>query len=87
MNKSKGSISKGKSYKEIGDYWDSHDLSDVWDKTQRVDFELSVESELTYYPLDKVLSDKIQSMARKRGVSADTLVNLWLQEKLMEQKK
>ncbi len=86
MNKSK-SISKGKTYKEIADYWDSHDLSDVWDKTRKVDFELSVESELTYYPLDKVLSDEIQSMARKRGVSADTLINLWLQEKLMEQKK
>ncbi len=80
-------MSKGKTYKEIADYWDSHDLSDVWDKTRRVDFELSLQSELTYYPLDKVLSDEIQSIARKRGVSADTLVNLWLQEKLMEQKK
>ncbi len=86
MNKSKN-ISKGKTYKEIGDYWDRHDLSEVWDKTREVDFELSLKSELTYYSLDKVLSDEIQSMARKRGVSADTLINLWLQEKLMEQKK
>jgi hypothetical protein len=32
-----------------------------------------------------MLSEKIRTIAQKRGVSPDTLVNLWVQEKLQEQ--
>ncbi len=79
-------MSKAKSYKEIGDFWDTHDLSDFWDKTKEVEFEVNIESELTYYALDKMLSEQIQSIAQKRGISADTIINLWIQEKLQEQR-
>lgn len=84
MNKGKSSLSNAKSYREIGNFWDTHDLSDFWDKTKEVGFEVSIESEITYYALDKILSEQIQAIAQKRGVSADTLVNLWIQEKLQE---
>ena len=47
---------------------------------------MDIESEMTYYALDNMLSEKIQAIAKKRGVSADTLINLWVQEKLREQK-
>jgi hypothetical protein len=77
---------KAKSYKEIGDFWDTHDLSDFWDKTKQAEFDVDIESEITYYPLDKTLSEQIQAIAQKRGISSDTLINLWLQEKLQEQK-
>lgn len=86
MSKGKSSLSKAKSYKEIGDFWDSHDLSELWDKTREVEFEVEIESEITYYALDKMLSEHIHQVAQKRGVSADTLINLWVQEKLQEQK-
>jgi hypothetical protein len=86
MNKGRSSLSKAKSYKEIGDFWDTHDLSDFWDKTKQAEFDVDIESEITYYPLDKTLSEQIQAIAQKRGISSDTLINLWLQEKLQEQK-
>ncbi len=85
MKRGKSSISKAKSYKEIGDFWDTHDLSDFWDQTKRVKFEVGLESEITYYSLDKKLSEKVQSIAQERGVSPDTLINLWVQEKIQEQ--
>lgn len=85
MKRGKSSISKVKSYKEIGEFWDTHDLSDFWDQTKRVKFELGIESEITYYSLDKKLSEKVQSIAQERGVSPDTLINLWVQEKIREQ--
>ncbi len=84
--KDKSSISGAKSYKEIGDFWDTHDLSDYWDQTKPVEFEVDIESETTYYAMEKNLSKQIQSIARRRGVSADTLINLWVQEKVQEQK-
>ncbi len=86
MSKDRSSLSKAKSYKEIGDFWDTHDLADLWGRTKEAEFEVAIESEITYYALDKILSEQIQAIAQKRGVSPDTLINLWLQEKLQEQK-
>ncbi|OGP81417.1 MAG: hypothetical protein A2Z08_03100 [Deltaproteobacteria bacterium RBG_16_54_11] len=86
MRKNKSSLSQATSYKEIGDFWDTHDIARYWDKTKEVSFEVDVESEVTYYAVDRMLSDKLQTLAQKRGVPADTLINLWVQEKLREQK-
>lgn len=86
MRKHRSSVSEATSYKEIGEFWDTHDLSKFWDKTRKASFEVDIKSEVTYYAVDKMLSEKIQAIAQKRGVSADTLVNLWVQEKLQEQK-
>ena len=86
MKKSKSPISKARSYAEIGKFWDEHDLSDFWDKTRRVKFDVVLEPEATYYPIEKHLSKKIQSEASRRGISSDTLVNLWLEQKIKEQR-
>jgi len=86
MKKSKSSISKGISYTEIGEFWGEHDLSDVWNKTKKVRFDVVLEPEATYYPVERNLSKKIQSVACKQGVSSDTLVNLWLEQKITEQR-
>jgi len=85
MRKSRSSISKARSYRKIGEFWDSHDLGDYWEQTQPVEFVVEIESEVTYYPLDATLSTRIHSIAKKRGVSPETLLNLWVQEKLQEQ--
>ncbi len=86
MSKNRSSISRARSYREIGEYWDTHDLADYWDQTEPAEFEVDIQSEVTYYPLDSRLSERIRSLAGKRGVSADTLLNLWVQEKLQEKK-
>jgi hypothetical protein len=41
--------SKATSYKEIGDFWDTHDLADSWNKTKEASFKVDIESEVTYY--------------------------------------
>ena len=86
MKKGKSSVSKARSYAGIGEYWDKHDLSDLWGKTKKVKFEVVAEPEATYYPIEKDLSEKIQSVAKEQGVSSDTLVNLWLEQKIKEQR-
>ena len=85
MKKSKSSISEARSYTDIGEFWDKHDLSDFWGKTRRVRFDVDIESEVTYYPIEQNLSTKIQLLARKQGLSSGTLVNLWLEQKMREQ--
>lgn len=34
------SISKARALEEIADYWDTHSLSDHWDETHEVEFEV-----------------------------------------------
>ena len=86
MNKHKSSISKAKSYKEIGEFWDTHDLTEYWDQSKPAKFEVDIQSEVTYYALDNELSARIRAISRQRGISADTLLNLWVQDKLEQQK-
>lgn len=82
MKKSKTSISKAATYEEIGRFWDTHSLADHWSQTKPVDFQVNIESEVTYYPLADGLSSQIRKMAKRQGVSPETLLNLWVQEKL-----
>ncbi|MBI5527550.1 MAG: hypothetical protein HY897_14540 [Deltaproteobacteria bacterium] len=82
----KSSVSSASSYREIGDFWDTHDLADCWDATKEATFDVDISSEVVYCALEKSLSEKVRTAARKRGVAPDTLVNLWVQEKLAVQK-
>jgi len=43
----------------------------------------SGQSRRRYFSLDRDLSRKIDESARRRGVTPETLLNLWVQEKLM----
>ena len=82
MGRSRSSISKARSYKEISEFWDAHDFSEYWDQTKPVEFKVDIQSEATYFPVETTLSDGISRIARKRGVSPETLLNLWLQERI-----
>jgi len=86
MARNKTTLSKAGSYQEIAEFWDTHDLADYWDKTKPVEFEVDLQSEATYYPVENALSRKIRSAARKRGVTPETLLNLWVKEKLEEKR-
>jgi len=85
MGKSKSSISKASSYQEMGDFWDAHDLSDYWSKTKPAHFDVDIQSEATYYPVEPGLSERMSRIAKQRGLSPETLLNLWLQEKIAQE--
>jgi hypothetical protein len=87
MSENRSSISKAQSYAEIGEFWDTHDLTEFSDKLRTAQFEVEIDSETTYYPVEASLSTALRSAARKRGVSPEVLLNLWLQEKLRRAKK
>jgi hypothetical protein len=84
MKKNKTTISKSKSYKEIGEFWDTHDLSHYWEKTEVTNFDVNIKSQQKYFPIDANLTKKIKKLAKKRGVKTTTLINLLLQEKISE---
>ncbi|MEK7278269.1 MAG: CopG family antitoxin [Chloroflexota bacterium] len=85
MSDDRSSISQSDSYGAMGEFWDTHDLNDYWASTSPADFEVDIQSEVTYFALDNTLSEKIARIARHRGISPDTLLNLWVQERLHEE--
>lgn len=47
MTRNRNSIAKGQTDQEIGEFWDTHDLSDYWEKTEFAEFEVDIQSEAT----------------------------------------
>ena len=67
---------------ENGDFWDTHSLSDYWDETHEVDFQVNLTLEHNLVPVEREIAEQINAHATKQGVSAEKLVNFWLREKL-----
>jgi len=82
MQKSKLKDPALHTYGELGEYWSRQDLGKIWKETEQAEFDVDIQSERKYYPVELELSRRILETARKRGVSSETLVNLWLQEKM-----
>ncbi len=59
----KSSISQAQSYKEIAEFWDTHDVADYWDQTEPVEFEVDIQSEARYYPLETTLAASVAKIA------------------------
>ncbi|MCP3963541.1 MAG: hypothetical protein GY719_37370 [bacterium] len=74
------SVSRADSLEKMGEFWDQHDFTDFDDATAS-DVEFTVRCGI---PLEPDLLSRLELQAARRGVSAETLVNLWLQEKLAE---
>lgn len=82
MAMDKTSISQADSYLAIGEFWDTHDAGEFWDRTEPVEFTVDLQSATTYYAVESSLAERLRKVARQRGVSAETLINLWVQEKV-----
>ncbi len=76
------SISKARTLREIGDFWDSHDATDFEGETYPVEFDVDVQTRRHYVAVDPDLLERLRQEAHARGVSAESLINLWLQEHL-----
>src|SRR5262245_43082177 len=73
-----------KSIEEAAEFWDSHDLADYWDLTSEAEFEVDIQRRVFLTALEPELAKKLFDCAHKQGVSTETLINVWLSEKLAE---
>ena len=82
MNETKSTISNATSYEEIGEFWDNHDTADYWEQMEDVTFEIDLQPRKGYFRLEQSLASILMRLAQERGISAETLLNLWVQERL-----
>jgi len=67
---------------ELSDFWDTHSSADYEDVMEPVEAEIDLSSSKVYCPVAKDLLLQVRQQARRQGVSTETLINLWLQERL-----
>ncbi len=69
------------SIQEAAEFWDTHNLADYWDETQEVEIEVRA-ARRQRVVLATELTQKVQEIAIREGVSVETLVNIWVAERL-----
>jgi len=79
------SISKSRTLEEIADFWDTHSLADYWDQTHEVEFEVRAKRRRRVTLAPEVYA-QVEAQARTHGLLPETLINLWLAERLAGEK-
>jgi hypothetical protein len=73
-------MSGAETLEQMGEFWDTHDFTefdtDAPDVVVTVSHAVQIETDLLA---------SVEQQAQRRGVSVETLVNLWLQQKLAEE--
>jgi hypothetical protein len=69
---------------EAAEFWDTHDLVDYWDLTEEVNVEVDLQQRRYLFALAPNLVRQVVQIAHQQGISAETLVNVLLTEKLQE---
>ncbi len=67
---------------EFWNFWDTHSSADYEDLMEDVPVEINISGSKVYYPVAKELIVHLRNHARKQGVSTETLINLWLRERV-----
>lgn len=71
------------SLEEAAEFWDTHDSADYEEYMKDATFEVDIKRKTYLISLDRDLYHKVRSLAEERGISTETLLNLWIQEKVL----
>jgi hypothetical protein len=73
-------IPENMSIEEATEFWDTHSVADY--PSHVVELEYRPEERITFVAIANDLLSQLEKQAKERGISIETLVNLWIQEKL-----
>ena len=79
------SISRSRSIDEMAEFWDSHDATEFGSQTHEVSMEFNPRSRRHYIAIDPEVLARLRDAAGARGLSVESLANLWLQERILKQ--
>lgn len=77
------SISQARSLEEMAEFWDTHDATDFDALTHEASLEFDLRSRRHYLAIDPDILTRLREAATARGLSTESLANLWLQERLL----
>ena len=66
---------------EAGLFWDTHDSADYEEHAAEVECAADIKRRTYLVPVDSDLYRTVRIIAQQKGISPETLVNMWIQEK------
>ncbi len=75
------SIPDSVTIEQASEFWDTHSAADY--PFHVIQMEYTPEERITFVATANDLLIQLEKKAKERGVSVETLVNLWIQEKLI----
>lgn len=82
-------IPKFKSIAEEANFWDTHSFADYWDEFKDVKVVVELDQprdDTLIVRLQKSFKDRLEKIARRKGLNMSTLARMWLMEKLQTSK-
>ena len=76
------SISQSRTLEEMAQFWDTHSLADYDDHTHEVEMTFVPSARRSLVGIDPELMRDLRHIARKRQISTQTLVNIWLRQRV-----
>lgn len=73
-------IPENMTIEEASEFWDTHDVADYPSHVIRMQY--TPEERVTFVAIANQFLSPLEQLAQKDGISLETLVNLWIQEKL-----
>jgi len=72
---------------KLVEFFDTHDMGEYWDDMPEVHFDVDIKRRTHLFAIDEDLAERVTAIARAKKIPSKTLVNDWLQEKVLEQMK
>jgi hypothetical protein len=76
------SISQTRTLEEMAEFWDTHSLADFDDQTYEVAMTFDPSARRSVVGIETELMAEIRRIAKERQVSTQTLVNVWLRQRV-----
>jgi hypothetical protein len=67
----------------IAEFWDTHSPAECWEQNEPAEFEFDPQARRRYLvAIDPDVLVRIRSDARQKRLQTESLINLWLEQKL-----
>jgi hypothetical protein len=80
-NKTK-TMPRSKSVEELVDFFETHDMGDFWGKMRKAHFDVSIKKRKHLVAIEEDIVDKLTEIAKSKKVSSESLINVWLKDKI-----
>lgn len=80
MASKKERIPENMTFEEASEFWDTHSVADYPSRVMQFDYK--PEEQITFVAIANDLLRQLEKQAKKQGASVETLINLWIKEKL-----
>lgn len=75
------------SLEEAGEFWDTHDSTDYEEYMIPVHFDVDLKSSVHEVRVVHEVLEAVTKIARQQGLKTETLINVWLQEKVSDHRR